>query len=128
VVLALTVVDGAIRALVQVRSEPGLSTGAAVFPSHVVLPGQPGPAAGSAVYERLLSSRELALAETLESDEGGRFFRDESRFELLVVDVPHDFGSGYLWITLSELKCLLGISNVCSLQLRCITSMLLGLL
>ena len=92
VVLALTVSDGALRALVHVRSEPGLSTNAAVFPSHVVLPGQAEPAAGSPVYARLLASRLSTVGRTLESDEGGRFFRDESDFELTLVADAGDFG------------------------------------
>jgi hypothetical protein len=128
VVLALTVSAGAVLALVQVRSEPGLSTGAAVFPSDVVLPGQRDPAAGSPVCEELLASRSTILARTLESDEGGRFFRDESDFELHLVGDAGDFGEAFQWITLSELRCFLGISNACSLQLRCIASMLLALL
>lgn len=128
VVLALTVTEGAMMALVQVRAEPGLSTGVGVFPTHVVLPGQPQPAAGSLVYDALLASRPLTIARTLESDEGGRFFQDESDFELHVVDEAADFGADYQWITLSELKCLLGISNACSIQMRCIASMLLALI
>lgn len=128
VVLAITVSDGALRALVHVRSEPGLSTNAAVFPSHVVLPGQAEPVAGSSVYDRLLASRVSTVGRTLESDEGGRFFRDESEFELTYVADAGDYGEDLHWITLSELKCLLGISNACSLQLRCISSMLLALL
>jgi oxidase EvaA len=127
VVLALTVSEGAILALVQVRAEPGLSTGVAVFPSHVVLPGQPQPAAGSRVYDALLASRSSTIARTLESDEGGRFFQDESDFELHLVAEAGDFGADYQWITLSELKCLLGVSNACSIQMRCIASMLLAL-
>jgi oxidase EvaA len=128
VVLALTLSDGTLRALVNVRSEPGLSTGTAVFPSHVVLPGQRANAADSIVYDALLASRSSTLARTVESDEGGRFFQDESEFELCLVDDAGDFGEDFQWITLSELKCLLGISNACSIQLRCIASMLLALL
>lgn len=128
VVLVLTVSNGALLALVEVRSEPGLSTGAAVFPSQVVLPGQRGTATSSPVLDAVLASGSSILARTLESDEGGRFFRDESDFELRLADDAGDFGEHFEWVTLNELKCLLGISNTCSLKLRCIASMLLSLL
>ena len=128
VVLALTVCDGTMRALVQVRSEPGLSTGAAVFPSHLVLPGEVQAGEDRGVYERLVASSSATLARTRESDEGGRFYQDESDFEVLLVDDAEAFGEGFLWLTLSELKCLLARSNLCSLQMRCIASMLLWLL
>ncbi|MGE4084931.1 MAG: NDP-hexose 2,3-dehydratase family protein [Vicinamibacterales bacterium] len=128
VVLALAVVDGALQALVHGRGEPGLSTGAAMYPTYVASPGGSAPASDSAALEGLQACQPTTLAHTLESDEGGRFFRDESDFELVLVDEAVDVGEDYRWVTLSELKCLLGISNVCSIQLRCIASMLLALL
>ena len=122
--LALTVSAGALLALVQVRSEPGLSTGEAVFPSDVVLPGQSQPAAGSSVDDALQASRSSVLARTLESDEGGRFFRDESEFELRLIDDAGDVGEDFQWITLSELRCLLErfqhvLASSCAASRRC---------
>lgn len=128
VVLALAITDGALHVLVQVRGESGLSTGAAVFPSHVAPPGHPRTAADNATYEALQECRVATVSTTVESDEGGRFFQDESTFEVFVTDEAADLGEHFHWLRLSELKCLLSLSNTCALQLRCIASVLLALL
>ena len=65
--------------------------------------------------------------ETKESDEGGRFFRDASRYGLVRVDdgvAPSDDDG--LWLRISELKHFLSMSNICTIQLRGLASLLLG--
>lgn len=64
------------------------------------------------------------LLRTAASDEGGRFFRDVSRYELVMTS-PDDESPG-VWLRVSELKWLLANSNIVSIQLRGLTSLLLG--
>jgi len=98
--------------------ECGLATGAALAPSYVRYPGTAGePPAWLVEGER--------LSRTTESDEGGRFFRDASVYE--VVDTDEAFaGEPGAWLRLSELKLLLRMSNVCTIQLRGVLSQLLA--
>ena len=98
--------------------ECGLATGAALAPSYVRYPGTAGePPAWLVEGER--------LSRTTESDEGGRFFRDVSVYE--VVDTDEAFaGEPGAWLRLSELKLLLRMSNVCTIQLRGVLSQLLA--
>jgi hypothetical protein len=66
------------------------------------------------------------LLRTTESDEGGRFFCDTSQYELIMSSGKAD--SDGIWLRISELKFLLSKSNICSIQLRCLASMLMGTL
>jgi len=107
--------------LVRVVREPGLALGAGLAPSHVRYPGErsPRPPDVPASYRTLLA--------TTESDEGGRFFRDASRYELALVDGEDGFDAaehGMHWLTLAELKRFLRASNVCTIQLRGVASLL----
>jgi hypothetical protein len=65
-------------------------------------------------------------SETTESDEGGRFYRDTSKYRLVKVDRNAGAGEPGSWLRLSELKLLLTRSNLCTIQLRGIVSQLLG--
>lgn len=116
-ILLCRVEDGALEVFVRVASESGLQTGKALLPSYLRYPGAP-------TDDR--PPRGRVLLETIESDEGGRFFCDTSRYELLMAsdDVPTEG----VWLRVSELKYLLSNSNICSIQLRCLASMLLAAL
>jgi oxidase EvaA len=127
VALALSVSEGVVFVLVRVAEEVGLSTGSAVFPTHLVYPGRQPTDAQSSVLDALTVAGSTTLLSTLESDEGGRFYHDQSGCELILTDELVEVGDGYHWITLAELRHLLGLSNVCAIQLRCISSMLLAL-
>jgi oxidase EvaA len=109
--------DDALEVLVRVAAESGLQTGKALLPSYLRYPGalsvEPPPSG-------------LDLFQTIESDEGGRFFCDTSRYELIMN--PDTTVPDGVWLRISELKFLLSQSNICAIQLRCLASMLLGTL
>ncbi|OOY46476.1 hypothetical protein BOV93_09865 [Solemya velum gill symbiont] len=71
------------------------------------------------------------LLNTTESEEGGRFYRDINGYEIILIEGRQEYfgidSSSYYWARVSELKRLLNLSNCCSIQLRCIASLLLGL-
>ncbi len=113
--LVCRVVDGVFEVLVTLGTEAGLQTGTAVLPSHLRYPGAPG-------VDPQPCGR--VLVQTTESDEGGRFYRNASTCEIVLAPQGYE-GSG-IWLTVSELKRLLALSNVCAIQLRCLTSLLLG--
>lgn len=113
--LLCRVLAGVFEVCVRVGAEPGLQTGKALLPSDLRYPG----AAGGAP---LLEGK--VLLHTRESDEGGRFFQDASRYE--VVQVAPGFEAEGCWLRLSELKWFLACSQFCSIQLRVLSSLLLG--
>ena len=108
---------GTLEVLVRVGQESGLKTGQALLPTVLHYPNctrDIGPAPGR------------VLLSTMESDEGGRFLHDTSRYELVMVSPDHECGDGQFWIGISELKWFLSHSNFCAIQLRSLSSMLLG--
>lgn len=119
VVLACRERAGLLEMFVRVAPERGLVTGAALAPSHVQYPGASGDVPAWLAQAKVWAS-------SRESDEGGRFFRDTSLYEMVRTDdVVSDEGSGF-WLRLSELKLFLHMSNVCTIQLRGIASHLLA--
>jgi oxidase EvaA len=119
VVLACRERSGLLEMLVRVAPERGLVTGAALGPSHVRYPGAAGDAPGWLASAKVWAS-------SRESDEGGRFFRDASLYELVRMDdADTETGPGF-WLRLSELKLFLRMSNTCTIQLRGIASHLLA--
>jgi len=110
-------VGGALEVLVRIGSESGLKTGHALLPTVLDYPDctrTMRPAPGK------------VLLSTMESDEGGRFRHDLSRYELVLV--PRDYGlaDDLFWVSIAELKWFLANSNLCTIQLRGLSSMLLG--
>jgi len=114
-VLACRLREDAFEVRVRIGAESGLQTGRALLPSHLRYPGAPSA-------EQSAGGR--VLLRTAASDEGGRFFRDVSRYELVMTS-PDDESPG-VWLRVSELKWLLANSNLVSIQLRGLTSHLLG--
>lgn len=115
--LACRIVSGALEMRVRCGEERGLQTGAALLPTVLRYPGMAGEA----------PLRGTVLARSTESDEGGRFFRDASTYELVLTDAVPDSDPASAWLRVSELKWLLHQSNLCSIQLRGLASHLLGM-
>lgn len=106
---------------VCVVREPGLALGWGLGPSISHHPGIRDNG-----YRR--DSMGATLISTVESYEGGRFFRDESVFELFLSNDSRNCSCpDRFWINLAELKTLLNISNLCTIELRCLASFLLVL-
>lgn len=126
--LLLKLEDDTLYILVRAGTELGLSTGMAILPSYLTYPG-----------EKEINSIELIrnigfytsieeIRSVLISDEGGRFFRDVSIYELyLVKEFAINKEESFHWVNLNELKLLLSYSNLVSIQLRAITSLLLSI-
>lgn len=118
VALACRVLNGTLECAVRVAAETGLQTGRALLPTLLQYPGDPA-AATSLTGQRLV--------QTTESDEGGRFYQDASEYELVLTDSPlAETDSSLVWLTVSELRVMLRQSNLCSIQLRGVASLLLG--
>lgn len=116
--LALRHNDEGVEVLVQVAHEAGLASGSGVAPTFLHYPGA----------RRGAVPQGRTLIGTVESDEGGRFFRDVSRYEIFTApDADLPSGQGFHWLNLAELKLLLRTSNVCTIQMRGLASQLVAL-
>ena len=120
VVLALRCGPGGAEVLLRAAPETGLASYFGVGPSFVRYPGTIAESPAWLEGARTLSS-------TLESDEGGRFYRDASRYEVLELAPGAASAEDGVWARVSELKALLRMSNVCTIQLRGIASHLLAI-
>ncbi|PZO54369.1 MAG: hypothetical protein DCF16_05230 [Alphaproteobacteria bacterium] len=112
---------GVFEVLVCARRERGLATDIALAPTYVRYPGAPG------ALPAWLNGDAHVLSATVESDEGGRFYRDVSRYELVLVEEAPDGYADCVWLNVAELKLMLTTSNLCTIQLRAIVSQLLAL-
>ena len=122
VVLAARENAGHLEFLVRPTTETGLASTTALGPTYVRYPGSDG-----SPPEWLQSPEVVVWSSTTESDEGGRFYRDASRYEVVRVDdVAVPAATDGIWVRLSELKAMLRTSNVCTIQLRGVVSHLLG--
>lgn len=123
VVLFLRKNMGIVEVLVRTSHERGFPKGAAVCASYLRYPGRPAGGVEERFDGQTASFR--ILARTEECDEGGRFFQDTNSYEVIEVGGGTAPVDG-VWVSVAELKFLLGQSQVSSIQLRAISSMLLG--
>ena len=77
-----------------------------------------------------LRVNETLLAEMAQSEEGGRFYNNESVYRVILIadNSKIDVKSGQRWVRAETLKSILSSSNSTSLQLRCIASLILDLI
>ena len=68
--------------------------------------------------------------DVLQSEEGGRFLMNENRYQIIRLNDEEDFfiSDNQRWITALELKSLLLSSNLVSIQLRSISSLIVNTL
>lgn len=66
------------------------------------------------------------LFETMQSEEGGRFFHEQNRNVVYEVDESVDLPTydNFLWLTLQQIKEFLRFNNYLNIQVRCLISML----
>lgn len=107
--------------LVTLDNEFGVSGQKTVLPSYVVYPGEDREEKLD-VYE---TSRPV-IAEMVQSEEGGRFYRNESVFKVIEIHEDITISSNQLWISLDELRSILKTSCFAGFQLRCISSLILN--
>lgn len=122
VVLFVRKVEDQFEFLVSVESEFGISGQLTVLPSVVIYPGDSHEAFTG------LSGNEILLAEMAQSEEGGRFYNNESLYQVLLIAEDFDTTPGQQWVNSETLKSILKTSTTASIQLRCISSLILDLI
>jgi oxidase EvaA len=67
---------------------------------------------------------ESVLFDTRQSEEGGRFYREENRNTIVraSADFPEKLPDNFIWVSLGQLKELMRFNNVVNVQARCLLS------
>lgn len=62
--------------------------------------------------------------DTLQSEEGGRFYREQNRSLIIEADekFPLEFPENYIWITLNQLNYFIKFNNYLNIQARSLIS------
>ena len=119
-VLACRIRDGILEARVRIAKETGLATGTAFGPSYLRYPGE--AAETPPWLEPALATPWL---DTRESDEGGRFLDHWSHYVLAMLPDDCEPPEPGVWLNIAEMKQLMMVSNICTIQLRVMMSLFL---
>ncbi|MFC3878633.1 NDP-hexose 2,3-dehydratase family protein [Algoriphagus namhaensis] len=111
--------EGKNEFLVRFDHEWGISTESALYPSYLSSPENPNP------NPPLKTGK--VVSEIIQCDEGGRFHTNDIRYEVRKVEQKIAIDNGF-WLEADQLIHYLKASNICSFQMRCISSLLLPLL
>ena len=74
----------------------------------------------------LNSSGDSVFYDSLQSEEGGRFFREQNRNMIILADesFPLDVPHNYVWMTLNQLKTFIKFNNYINIQARSLISLI----
>jgi len=116
--------------LVQAKVEPGNFDVVEMAPTVQCLTGsyEEAPPEGRPPFiDYVLSAKpEQVLFDTLQSEEGGRFYREENRNLLILAgdDFPEEIPDNFIWMTVGQLKTFIKYNNFVNVQARCLLSSL----
>lgn len=110
-------VEGKTLVLLSVDREFGVSGESIINPSIVMYPEELG-------VNNVSLDGEIESQMVL-SEEGGRFFKDENIYQVRKVEPTYSEKEKQVWVSLDELKIVLKSSNMASIQLRVISSLLI---
>jgi oxidase EvaA len=117
---------GGFEVFIRASAEAGFQTGCALVPSVLRYPGET-QVDDVELDAALACVEQETLITTEESDEGGRFYNDDSEYQVrLIKSAAPATGPNAFWVSVAELKHFLESSNLCSIQLRGLASLLLG--
>ena len=72
----------------------------------------------------LKANKDKIVFDALQSEEGGRFYKDQNRYMMVLVDkeFSEDLPDNYIWMTLNQLQTFLKFNNYLNIQLRSLIS------
>ena len=100
-----------------VRAEFGVSGEMTILPSTLIYPGELND------VDHLCTDDEV-ISEMYLCDEGGRFYLNDNHFQVLRAKKNMPIQEDQVWISAVTLKKLLKMSNKVSIQLRCLSSLI----
>jgi oxidase EvaA len=122
VVLLMRQINKQPEFLVTIDNEFGVSGQKTILPSYLIYPGENNEDKTNFIIGGSV------ISEMIQSEEGGRFYQNESVFKVIEISNEITINNNQRWISLSELRSILKTSCFASYQLRCISSLILNLL
>jgi oxidase EvaA len=122
--------NGESHFLVQAKVEPGNFDVVEMAPTVQCLTGsyEAAPPEGRPPFINYILNAlpEQILFDTLQSEEGGRFYREENRNLIVKAgnDFPEKLPDNYIWMTAGQLKEFIKYNNFVNVQARCLLSSL----
>lgn len=122
--------EGVLHFLIQAKVEPGNFDVVEMAPTVQCITGsyKRAPVDGRPPFVNyvLQAEPEQIHFDSLQSEEGGRFFREENRNLIVYAkdDFPKDIPDNYIWMTASQLKEFIKYNNFVNVQARCLLSSL----
>lgn len=117
VVLAIRKVNNHYEFLVSIQSEFGISAEKTVLPSYVFYAGENHENKSS------LFKDGTVMAKMILSDEGGRFYKNENIYQVILITNDFAIEPHQKWVSVDAFKGIVTSSCRASIQLRCITSL-----
>lgn len=126
--------NGLLHFLVKASKEVGYLEGIQLSPSVTIAPGENGTESDpvESALRNLIDdeSKCVILQQCCQSEEGGRFFRDEVRYQLVLLESGLTLPASdlYRWLTLNQIRRLIRISGVFSIEFRGALTLLMAYL
>lgn len=123
-------INGVFHFLIQAKVEPGNFDILEMAPTVQCITGSynnVSPKSRPTYLNYVLNAREEQIRySTLQSEEGGRFFREENRNMIIQVEdeFPEDVPENYIWMTLKQINDFTRYNNFVNVQCRCIVATL----
>ena len=123
-------IEGTVHFLVQAKLEAGNFDIVEIAPtvqcSSVYSENEDGQNNIPFLKEVLNANKEQVIFDTLQSEEGGRFYREQNRN--IIVEMHNDFSNevptNYTWLTLNQLKKFIVFNNFVNIQARSLVAAL----
>ncbi len=118
-------IKGVYHFLVQAKLEAGNFDIVELAPTVQCLTGNYRESNGPPFIHNVLNAPpEQVRYDTLQSEEGGRFYREQNRNIIVEVneDFPLEVPSNYMWITLNQLNTFIMFNNYLNIQARSLLS------
>lgn len=130
IALVVRLFKGVPHFLIQAKVEAGNFDVVEMAPTVQCLTGdykQTPPGMRPAFLEYVLSAKpEQVVFDTLQSEEGGRFFHEENRNVIVLADddFPASIPDNFIWVSYNQLKTFIRFNNFVNIQCRCLLSAL----
>jgi oxidase EvaA len=114
---------GTVHFLFRIVSEPGFGARLELTPA---VAREPGGDAGAEPFITALLAGGRELVACVQSEEGGRFLRDQNRYALVDVGAAVEPAAGYGWLSLAQVRRLLVRGETLTNEARSALSLLLA--
>ncbi|ASW57603.1 NDP-hexose 2,3-dehydratase [Plantactinospora sp. KBS50] len=122
-------IDGVLHVLAQARAEAGTLDVVELAPTVHCLPGNyrdvPREHRPAFLDQVLSADRSRIRYEVVQSEEGGRFYHAQNRYQIIEADdLPLAVPPDYRWVTVAQLMGLLRLSNYLNVEARSLVACL----